>query len=476
MISNIQKEDNKFIIKKWLHSKYNKNMLRFLTCGSVDDGKSTLIGRLLHDSKQIYSDQLDSLYHDSKKHGTQGINLDLSLLVDGLQAEREQGITIDVAYRYFSTNKRKFIIADTPGHSQYTCNMVTGASLCELSILLIDVRKGILKQTYRHAFISNLLGIRYLIVTINKMDLVNYDENKFNEIKKQFIQFSKKLSNVLNIYFVPISALTGENVVVSNKIIHWYNGPTLLDILENIQIDSYSCTENNFIFPIQYINRPNLDFRGYSGSVVKGIIKKKSSVKILPSNEYSKISEIITYDGKLNQTNLFEPITITLQDNIDISRGDVLVNKNSNLKGINKIIVTVVWMSKIPLMINKNYNVKIHYKQTRCYIKKIFYKINIQNLEKIYSNVISLNEIGVIEIYFDELVVCDTFKKNKFIGSMIFIDSITNLTVGAGMIKKIDRDVFLNTQITYSNLELDLNNLVRKHFPHWNVKNISLEK
>ena len=306
-------------VEAWLHAQQHKSLLRFLTCGSVDDGKSTLIGRLLHDTRQIYEDQLSTLHNDSKRHGTQGEKLDLALLVDGLQAEREQGITIDVAYRYFSTEKRKFIIADTPGHEQYTRNMATGASTCDLAILLIDARKGVLDQTRRHSFISTLLGIKHLVVAVNKMDLVDYSQQTFEEIKQSYLDFAEQLPGDLDIRFVPLSALEGENVAAPSAAMNWYSGPTLLDVLETVEVQRV-VEQQPMRFPVQYVNRPNLDFRGYAGTLASGVVQVGQRVKVLPSGVESAIARIVTFDGDLQQASAGEAITLVLKDEIDISR------------------------------------------------------------------------------------------------------------------------------------------------------------
>ncbi|MCJ7462906.1 MAG: sulfate adenylyltransferase subunit CysN, partial [Candidatus Baumannia cicadellinicola] len=332
-------------IEAYLHSQKNKSLLRFLTCGSVDDGKSTLIGRLLHDTQHIYEDQLSLLHKDSKRLGTQGEKLDFALLVDGLQAEREQGITIDVAYRYFATNQRQFIIADTPGHEQYTRNMVTGASNSDLAILLIDARKGMLDQTRRHSFISTLLGICNLVIAVNKMDLVKYDQSVFNQIKQEYLTFSKQLpyhSN-LDIKFVPLSALGGDNVVHPAVSMSWYSGPTLLDILETVVVVN-TVEQQQVRFPVQYVNRPNLDFRGYSGTLASGTLKVGQHIKVLPSNIDSTISRIVTFDGEQTEARTGEAVTLVLTDAVDISRGDLIVDYDTVLHPVQYAQVNVVWM------------------------------------------------------------------------------------------------------------------------------------
>ncbi|WP_422667605.1 sulfate adenylyltransferase subunit CysN [Buchnera aphidicola] len=461
----IEKKDN-FISGEDLD---NNPLLKCLTCGSVDDGKSTLIGRLLHDTKQIYDDQLFSLQNDSKRYGTQNNNtIDFSLLVDGLQDEREQGITIDVAYRYFSTCKRKFIIADTPGHQQYTRNMVTGASTCDLSILLVDAKRGLSEQTYRHAFISSLLGIKNFIIAINKMDLIGYKEKVYLDIKNSFLSFSKKIDSDLNIFFIPISALIGDNIVSMSDFMPWYNDTTLLHILETIKIKK-NINKKEIRFPVQYINRPNSDFRGYSGTLFSGQIFVGQKIKILPININSYISRIVTFDKDLQVANSGQAITIVLEDEIDISRGDFFVNIDSSLKPTKEAIVDIVWMVDEILLPGQSYNVKLSGKKTGVYIQEILYKIDINHLTKIKTNSLSLNNIGRIKVIFNEPMVFDRYKDNRFTGNMIFIDFFTNNTVGAGMIYS---SIFKNNNTKLHNMkqfELDLYNLISRYFPHWNI-------
>lgn len=469
---NIKMKEN-FI--KWLNVHQKKTLLKFLTCGSVDDGKSTLIGRLLHDTKQIYEDQLFSLKKDSKRHGTQGDKIDFALLVDGLQSEREQGITIDVAYRYFSTEKRKFIIADTPGHEQYTCNMVTGASTCDVSILLVDATKGLSKQTYRHSFISSLIGIKILIVAINKMDLVNYQKKVFLNIKENFLNFSKNLSNDLKIFFVPISALVGENIVFKSRFMSWYKDQTLLKLLETINI-----TKNEYSkemrFPIQYVNRPNANFRGYSGMLVSGKCYVGQYVKILPINVNSRISRILTFEKDLKHAETGCPINIVLEDEIDINRGDFLVNIDSTITPSQEAIIDVVWMTNDLLLPGKSYNVKLSGKKTRIFIKNILFKIDINTLARVKDNSLSFNSIGRIQVIFSELVVFDKYSDNRFTGNLIFIDLLTNSTVGAGMIKKSLEKIKTLPLKDKNNFELHFHAFVSEHFPHWNIPKLATNK
>ena len=458
-------------VEAWLHAQQHKSLLRFLTCGSVDDGKSTLIGRLLHDTRQIYEDQLSSLHNDSKRHGTQGEKLDLALLVDGLQAEREQGITIDVAYRYFSTEKRKFIIADTPGHEQYTRNMATGASTCDLAILLIDARKGVLDQTRRHSFISTLLGIKHLVVAINKMDLVEYSQQRFEQIKQEYFDFAAQLPGDLDIRFVPMSALEGDNVATQSTAMNWYSGPTLLDVLETVEVNRV-VESQPMRFPVQYVNRPNLDFRGYAGTLASGILRVGQRVKVLPSGVESTVARIVTFDGDLPEAGPGEAITLVLQDEIDISRGDLLVAADETLKAAQGASVDVVWMAEQALTPGQSFDVKIAGKKTRARIESIDYQVNINSLT--HNNQVEslpLNGIGLVNVTFDEPMVLDAYQQNPVTGGMIFIDRLTNVTVGAGMIRQPQQQDSLS-QGNFSAFELELNALIRRHFPHWEARDL----
>lgn len=457
-------------VEAWLTAQQHKSLLRFLTCGSVDDGKSTLIGRLLHDTRQIYEDQLSSLHNDSKRHGTQGEKLDLALLVDGLQAEREQGITIDVAYRYFSTEKRKFIIADTPGHEQYTRNMATGASTCDLAILLIDARKGVLDQTRRHSFISTLLGIKHLVVAINKMDLVGYEQERFEQIKQDYLDFAAQLPEDLDIRFVPMSALEGDNVASASQTMPWYSGPTLLDVLETVELKRV-VDHQPMRFPVQYVNRPNLDFRGYAGTLASGSVQVGQRVKVLPSGVESTIARIVTFDGDLQEAGAGEAITLVLQDEIDISRGDLLVDASEALAAVQSASVDVVWMAEQPLQAGQSYDLKIAGKKTRGRVEKVLHQVEINSLKTRQVDALPLNGIGRIEITFDEPMVLDSYQQNPVTGGMIFIDRLSNVTVGAGMIHQPNHDAPVNSG-EFSAFELELNALVRRHFPHWNARDL----
>ncbi|MFE8150367.1 sulfate adenylyltransferase subunit CysN [Brenneria goodwinii] len=457
-------------VEAYLRAQQDKTLLRFLTCGSVDDGKSTLIGRLLHDTRQIYEDQLTTLHSDSKRLGTQGEKLDLALLVDGLQAEREQGITIDVAYRYFSTEKRKFIIADTPGHEQYTRNMATGASTCELAILLIDARKGVLDQTRRHSFIATLLGIRHLVVAVNKMDLVDYQQTVFEQFKQDYLDFAQQLPTDLNITFVPISALDGDNVAKPSGAMGWYTGPTLLDVLETVNVAQRSL-KLPMRFPVQYVNRPNLDFRGYAGTLASGVVSVGQRVKVLPSGVESSVSRIVTFDGDLQQAQAGEAITLVLADEIDISRGDLLVDSTENLKAVRNALVDVVWMAEQPLVPGQSYDIKISGKKTRARVENIQYQVDINTLTQRVTENLPLNGIGLVELAFDEPMVLDNYQQHHVTGGMIFIDRLSNVTVGAGLVREVIEQTYQEPG-AYSAFELELNALVRRHFPHWGARDL----
>jgi bifunctional enzyme CysN/CysC len=421
-------------IDAYLAQHENKELLRFLTCGNVDDGKSTLIGRLLHDSKMIYEDQLAAVLADSVKSGTTGTGkIDLALLVDGLQAEREQGITIDVAYRYFSTATRKFIIADTPGHEQYTRNMATGASTCDLAIILIDARYGVQTQTKRHSFIASLLGIQHIIVAINKMDLMSYSETTFNEIKQTYLDFTSTL-DLQDICFIPMSALDGDNVVNASENMPWYTGETLMAALNSIEI----ANDHNFNdarFPVQYVNRPNLDFRGFCGTVASGVFRKGDLITALPSGKSTKIKSIVTYDGDLDEA--FPPmaVTLTLEDEIDISRGDMLIGTEQQAPIVaDKFKATIVWMTEKALTPGRQYILKLATRSVSGSIALIHHRIDINTLEHHDAQDLQLNEIGSCTVAVNAPVVFDAYKNNKGTGAFIIIDRLTNGTVGAGMI------------------------------------------
>ena len=418
-------------ISRYLKSQASLNLLRFITCGSVDDGKSTLIGRMLYESQMIFDDQVASLKNDSKKYGTQGENIDFALLVDGLSAEREQGITIDVAYRFFSSSKRKFIVADTPGHEQYTRNMATGASTAELAILLVDARNGILTQTKRHSFIVSLLGIKNIVLAINKMDLVNYDKNIYEKISSEYKLFSKKL-NFKNIQSIPISALKGDNIHKKSKYMKWYNDKTLFDYLETTKTKIQS--SDSFVLPVQSVNRPNLNFRGYSGTIAEGKIRKGDELISLPSNQKVKVKDIFVGERSLKTANLRQSITLTIDKEIDTSRGDILCSKNSTVDMADQFNMNVIWMSEDKGFTGRTYLAKIHNISTSIKIMNIKKIYDVNTLEFAAGNELKLNDVAEISVSFNKAVPFSTFKENKILGSLIIIDPINNQTIGMGMI------------------------------------------
>ncbi len=427
-------------IQAYLKQHENKELLRLLTCGSVDDGKSTLIGRLLHDTKMIYEDHMASLKTDSAKMGTTGEKLDLALLVDGLQAEREQGITIDVAYRYFSTDKRKFIIADTPGHEQYTRNMATGASTAQLAILMIDARHGVMTQTRRHSFIASLLGIRHIVVAINKMDLVDYSEARFNELKEDYLTFAGKLG-LSDVRFVPISALEGDNVVSHSENTPWFSGQPLMEILESVELARDKNLEH-FRFPVQYVTRPNLNFRGFCGTIASGVVRPGDEVMVLPSRRKSTVKDIVTFDGNLDEAYIDQAVTLTLNDEIDISRGDMLVRPEDEPEVGNRFTANVVWMTDAPLETGRLYDIKLGPTVTSATVKTIHHQTDVNTLEQtVNPALLALNEIGLCELTLSQPVAFDTYARNHATGSFIIIDRLTNVTIGAGMIAGTAGDV-----------------------------------
>tara|TARA_R110001592_G_scaffold91754_4_gene268263 strand:+ start:957 stop:2597 length:1641 start_codon:yes stop_codon:yes gene_type:complete len=426
-------------INEYLKQHEQKELLRLLTCGSVDDGKSTLIGRLLHDSQMIYEDQLEAIRKDSIKSGTIEGEIDLALLVDGLQAEREQGITIDVAYRYFSTAKRKFIIADTPGHEQYTRNMATGASTADLAIILIDARYGVLTQTKRHSFIASLLGIKHVIVAINKMDLVEYSEQRFNEIKEDYLKFSAQL-DLGDIQFAPLSALKGINTITISDKTPWFKGKPLMEMLEAVPI-AKDKNLNDFRLPVQYVNRPNLNFRGFCGTISSGIIHPGDKVTALPSGKSSTVKSIVDFDGELDEAFVGQAITLTLNDEIDISRGDMIV-KSDDLPPLTSTAVKahIVWMAEAKIAPGKLVDIKLGTKQVSGSIQSIEHLIDVNTLEKKPAANLELNTIALCTIHFNQTVAFDSYRDNKSTGAFIIIDRLTNVTVGAGMIEAIAED------------------------------------
>ncbi|MDO5572040.1 MAG: sulfate adenylyltransferase subunit CysN [Bacteroidales bacterium] len=425
--------DKNINIKEFLDKDEQKDLLRLLTAGSVDDGKSTLIGRLLFDSKKLYEDQLDALEKDSKRVGNAGAGeIDYALLLDGLKAEREQGITIDVAYRYFSTNKRKFIIADTPGHEQYTRNMITGGSTANLAIILIDARTGVITQTKRHTFLVSLLGIKHVVLAVNKMDLVDYDENVFNKIVDDYKSFVTRL-DIPDIKPIPMSALKGDNVVEVSDKMPWYNGESLLDFLENVHIGS-DYNYEDFRYPVQYVLRPNLDFRGFSAKVASGIVRKGDEIMALPSGKRSKVKGIHVYEGEIEEA--FPPmsVTLTLEDEIDISRGEMIVHPNNQPSIDRHFEAVLVWMDEEPMDVKKQFFIKQTTNTTKVRIDEIRYKIDVNTLEQSKVDNLSLNEIGRAVLTTNKPLLFDSYKKNKSTGSFILIDPISNNTSAVGMI------------------------------------------
>lgn len=475
-------------IEQYLHEHENKEILRFITCGSVDDGKSTLIGRLLYDSKMIFEDQLSAIEKDSKKSGTTGDKIDLALLVDGLASEREQGITIDVAYRFFSTEKRKFIIADTPGHEQYTRNMATGASTADVAIILIDARQGVLTQTKRHSYISSLLGIKNIIVAINKMDLVDFSQERFEDIKKQYEEVIPNLPHHQDIDFtyIPISALDGDNIVSISDKSSWYDGQPLMELLDTIQINKKE--NNHFRLPVQYVNRPHLNFRGFCGTIASGEISVGDEITVLPSRKTSKVKSIVSNDIKELRPRTkdeevesieraFAPMatTLTLEDEIDISRGDMIV-KSSDIPDVsNKFSVMVVWMSEEPMKLNSNYIIKRATSVINGTFKSVEYKKDVNTFEELETSSLELNDIAKCTLSLDRKIAVDPYNENRYTGSFIIIDRYTNNTVGAGMISSSIINDSMDDEVSqreYTQAEKELNAYIRKNFPEWDCKAI----
>jgi len=420
-------------IEAYLEQHQNKSMLRFITCGSVDDGKSTLIGRLLYDSKMIFEDQLAALENDSRRVGTQGQDIDFALLVDGLAAEREQGITIDVAYRFFATEKRKFIVADCPGHEQYTRNMVTGASTADCAVILIDARKGVLVQTRRHSFLCHQLGIRNLVLAVNKMDLIDYDETKFNAIVSDYAKFAESIG-IESFTAVPISGLAGDNITSRSDNTDWYGGPVLIDLLETMQISNTASQKKPFRMPVQWVNRPNLDFRGFSGLIASGTVKPGDELRSLPSGKTSTVKSVVTMDGELDEAVAGQSITITLEEEIDCSRGDVLATADDPPQVADQFETTIVWMDDEPLVVGRGYWLKLGTQMVSVTIAEPKYEIDVNTMEHLASQTLNLNQIGVCEITTDRRIVFDPYTENRALGGFILIDKITNHTVGAGML------------------------------------------
>jgi len=421
-------------IEGYLKSHETKSLLRFITCGSVDDGKSTLIGRLLYESKMLFEDQLAALVADSKKVGTREGEIDYALLLDGLAAEREQGITIDVAYRFFSTDRRKFIVADTPGHEQYTRNMVTGASTADLAIILIDARKGVLVQTRRHSYLVSLIGIRHVILAINKMDLVNYSREVYDTIEADYRAFAKQIG-IHDIHVIPISGVKGDNIVEKSANTSWYKGPTLMHLLETVEIDEQRLQKQAFRLPVQWVNRPNLDFRGFAGTIVGGIVQRAQRIRVMPSGRETTVTRIVTSDGDLEQAVANQSITLTLADEVDISRGDVLCSTDAPAQVADQFEATVVWMSEQPMLRGRSYLMKIGPKTVTATVMPLKYKINVNTLENVTAEKLDLNEIGVCELELDRPIAFDPYQENRDTGGFILIDRITNNTVAAGTLR-----------------------------------------
>jgi bifunctional enzyme CysN/CysC len=419
-------------IGAYLHAQEQKDILRFITCGSVDDGKSTLIGRLLYDSKMLFEDQLSALAKDSARFGTTGGEIDLALLVDGLQAEREQGITIDVAYRFFATDRRKFIVADTPGHEQYTRNMATGASTADLAVLLVDARKGVLTQTRRHSYIVSLMGIRHVILAVNKMDAVGYDRERFEAIAAEYRAFAAKL-NLPDVHAVPISALRGDNVIAKGDAMPWYDGPALLELLETVEVVS-GRQNGPFRFPVQWVNRPHQDFRGYSGTIAGGRVRPGDTVVILPSARTTTVTRIVTMDGDLEEAVAGQAVTLTVAEEIDISRGDVIAAADARPAVADQLAAHVLWMSEEPLLPGRPYLLQLGPRTIGAQVTELKHKVNVNTLEHLAGKRLELNEVAFCNLALDKPVAFDPYAENHETGGFILIDRITNATVGCGMI------------------------------------------
>ncbi|CAG9186382.1 Bifunctional enzyme CysN/CysC [Cupriavidus pinatubonensis] len=420
-------------IGQYLRAQQHKGLLRFITCGSVDDGKSTLIGRLLYESKMLFEDQLAQLEADSKKMGTQGENLDFALLVDGLAAEREQGITIDVAYRFFATDKRKFIVADTPGHEQYTRNMVTGASTADLAILLVDARRGVQTQTRRHSYLVSTLGIRRVVVAINKLDMVDYSREVYDRIEAEYRDFARQIG-LNDIVCIPMSALHGDNITQPSANTPWYHGPTLMAHLESVPVDRAPAQDDSFRLPVQWVNRPNLDFRGFAGTISAGEIRCGDRVRALPSGRESRVASIVGADGECGQAMRGQAVTLTLADEIDVSRGDVLACAEDPAEVADQFEATLVWMNEDAMLPGRPYLLKLGTRTVGVTVAQPKYKVNVNTLEHLAARTLELNEIGVCNLHLDQPVAFTPYTRNRDLGGFIMIDRLTNNTVGAGML------------------------------------------
>ncbi|PLK26185.1 sulfate adenylyltransferase subunit CysN [Novosphingobium sp. TH158] len=421
-------------IDAYLDQHQHKTMLRFITCGSVDDGKSTLIGRLLYDSKMIFEDQLDALQADSKKVGTQGQEIDFALLVDGLAAEREQGITIDVAYRFFNTEKRKFIVADCPGHEQYTRNMITGASTADLAVILIDARKGVLVQTRRHSYLCHLIGIKNLVLAVNKMDLVDYDQAVFDAIVKDYAEFAKSIG-IESFTALPISGFKGDNITGLSDNTPWYQGPSLIEHLETVEVLSSTDQDKPFRMPVQWVNRPNLDFRGFSGLVATGSVKPGDAIRVLPSGKTSTVTRVVTLDGDLDEAVAGQSVTVCFADEIDCSRGDVIALADNPPQAADQFESTIVWLNDEPLHVGRAYWLKLGTQTVSVTVQQPKYAVNVNTMEHVAVKTLELNAIGVAQIATDKPIVFEPYAENRSLGGFILIDKITNATVAAGMIQ-----------------------------------------
>ena len=420
-------------IDEYLKVHEHKTMLRFITCGSVDDGKSTLIGRLLYDSKMIFEDQLAALEADSKKVGTQGQEIDFALLVDGLAAEREQGITIDVAYRFFGTEKRKFIVADTPGHEQYTRNMVTGASTADLAVILIDARKGVLTQTKRHSYLAHLIGIKNIVLAVNKMDLVDYDQAVYDSIVKDYTEFARSIG-IEHFVPMPISGFKGDNITGPSDNTPWYKGPALIEHLETVEVNSATDADKPFRMPVQWVNRPNLDFRGFSGLIATGTVKPGDAIRVLPSGKTSTVTRIVTLDGDLDQAVAGQSVTICFADEIDCSRGDVIALANNPPQAADQFESTIVWMADEEMLPGRPYWLKIGTQTVTATVQHPKYQVNVNTMEHLAAKTLDLNAIGVANLSTDKQIVFEPYEQNRTLGGFILIDKITNATVAAGML------------------------------------------
>ena len=420
-------------IDAYLDQHQHKTMLRFITCGSVDDGKSTLIGRLLYDSKMIFEDQLDALETDSKKVGTQGQEIDFALLVDGLAAEREQGITIDVAYRFFNTEKRKFIVADCPGHEQYTRNMVTGASTADLAVILVDARKGVLVQTRRHSYLCHLIGIRNVVLAVNKMDLVGYSQQVFDDIVADYAAFAKSIG-IESFTAMPISGFKGDNITALSANTPWYQGPSLIEHLETVEVLSSTDAEKPFRLPVQWVNRPNLDFRGFSGLIASGVVRPGDAIRVLPSGKTSTVTRIVTLDGDLDEAVAGQSVTLCFADEIDCSRGDVIAAADTPPEAADQFEATLVWLNDAPMVVGRAYWLKLGTQTVSVTVQQPKYAVNVNTMEHMAAKTLDLNAIGVAEIITDKAIVFEPYADNRTLGGFILIDKLTNATVAAGML------------------------------------------